>query len=147
MHLMVTQLASPSLWPNWYACGENGSSQSHKLADVTLTATVRGEFHCGWYCRNMVGMDPHTHTYTFSQTHKYEYRHALPPFVLCRVAMPLLSCPCVPQGRPNLLCHQKLVPFFSSPPPSALISSYHMHSSPALLFPPVALPHQQHKEY
>lgn len=107
--------------------------QSFRLAAVTLTAALRGDCHCGWYCKKHGGQRPHTHTHINISTDTLSL-----PLSSVEWWSPLLSCPRVSQGRPNLLCHQKLIPSFSPPPPtpSALISSYLKHSSSSLLSHP-----------
>lgn len=134
---MATQLALPLLWPDWFTCGDTAFPLASSCFDWQLWHWLqwwRGELVIvGGTVESMAGRG-HIHTLINVSTDIL----LLPPFVLCEVVVePLLLYPCVPQGRPNLLCHQKLIPsFFHPPTPKALISSYLMHLSSRLSSPP-----------
>lgn len=144
MHLIVTQLALPLLWPNWFTWGENGFWLARSRFDWQPWHWLQrwgGIVIVGGTVGSMAGRG---HTHTHIHIRKCKYRHTLSlPLSFADWWSPLLSCPCVPQGRPNLLCHQKLIPAFFSPSlsPNLIISHAIVF---LLLFPPpprVALPH------
>lgn len=90
-----------------------------------------GTCHCGWYCRKQRWPEA-THT------RKYKYRHTLAPS-LCPLrsgGRPSSYAPVFPRGGQTCCAIRSSSRLFS-PPPSALISSYLMHSSsPVSLFLP-----------
>lgn len=111
--------------------------QSFRLAAVTLTATSRGDCHCGWYCGKHGEQRPHAHTHLNVRT------DTLSPS-LCPLQSgdrPSSHAPVFPRGGQTCCAIRSSSRLFSPPPPSALISSYLMHSSsPPLLSCSTATP-------